>query len=150
MAPARSESDRFWPKVEKLAGGCWRWTGALDSKGYGGFHVGPGRVGRRWVRAHRWSYEAVVGKIPPGLDLDRLCRNRACVNPEHLEPVTRQVNLKRGAQGSKTFCKNGHEYTPENTYRSPSTGRRACATCKRVAITAWNAGRKAMRAEAPR
>jgi len=141
-----TESERFWSKVEKTEG-CWIWIAARDSKGYGGFHVGGSRKGRRWVRAHRWAYAAAKGEPPAGLDLDHLCRNRACVNPEHLEPVTRSVNLQRGASGSKTQCNYGHVFTPENTYRQASTGRRSCLACKRAANARWNRERQKNRAK---
>ena len=113
--------------------GCWLWTRALYSNGYGAiaFH-GVSRI------AHRLSYEAHVGPIPVGMDLDHLCRNRCCVNPAHLEPVTRKVNLGRSplvgrgagtAQTAKTHCPQGHEYTPENT--RIARGKRYCKTCHR-------------------
>jgi hypothetical protein len=85
------------PMVERLArfyvveaNGCWRWTATLDRVGYGNI-----QVRRRTMRAHRASYEAHVGPIPKGLELDHLCRNKACVNPSHLEPVTHSENLRR-------------------------------------------------------
>jgi hypothetical protein len=117
-------ADRFWSKVRE-DDGCWVWTAARQSKGYGSFYV-PG-VGR--LLAHRFSYEFFIAPIPSGLELDHLCRVRRCVNPWHLEPVTPRVNNQRGAKGQKTHCDHGHEYTPENTYRSPSHGRRSCRTC---------------------
>jgi len=85
--------ERFWPKVDR-GGACWLWTGALYVNGYGAFRGPDGRT----IRAHRFAYERVVGPIPEGLDLDHLCRVRACVNPAHLEPVTRAENLRRARQ----------------------------------------------------
>lgn len=85
---------RFWQKVSgQGVDSCWLWQGATTVNGYGRF------VPRRgiWVLSHRWAYEAMRAEIPAGLDMDHLCRTRACVNPWHLEPVTRQVNALRGA-----------------------------------------------------
>lgn len=104
------------------------WT-AYKRLGYGVFNLN-GKV----VQAHRFNYERFRGPIPPGLVLDHLCRNPACVNPEHLEPVTDRENLRRGMGPSMvTFrtnrCKRGHDLTPENTYRRPDTGTRQCRAC---------------------
>ena len=108
------------------ATGCWNWTKYLTPDGYGKANAGGGRHG---VLAHRWAYETFVGPIPDGLTLDHLCRNRACCNPEHLDPVTMTVNIKRGSRATKTHCKHGHEFTPENTLRKPN-GTRKCRECK--------------------
>lgn len=78
--------------------GCWLWSGAITSTGYG--HLA---VNRRWVRAHRWYYEYYVGAIPEGLQLDHLCGVRHCVNPAHLEPVTQTENVRRGRNTRLTF-----------------------------------------------
>ncbi len=82
---------RLFRRVERTDSGCWLWTGALNG-GYGRIHHSPGRV----LYTHRAAYELLVGPVPEGMDLDHLCRNRACCNPDHLEPVTRRENLLRG------------------------------------------------------
>lgn len=111
---------RFWGKVEKTKG-CWIWKGGL-SQGYGRLQIGSRKDGsRRKVLAHRIAYELMIGDIPKGKELDHLCRNRACVRPEHLEPVIKKINILRGigmgAQNAqKKFCKHGHEFTKDNTY----------------------------------
>lgn len=123
---------RFWRKVDRSAGGagCWVWTACLNSYGYGQFAA----TGRQ-VQAHRFSYELLIGAIPHGLDIDHLCRNRACVNPAHLEPVTRRVNLLRGETivaecAAKTECPVGHVYDDANT-RIDRRGARRCRACHR-------------------
>lgn len=89
---------RFWSKVVKEGShGCWRWQGRLNHAGYGRFTVG-GRRDARWVMAHRFAYELLIGPIPEGLELDHLCRQRDCVNPGHMEPVTREENSRRGVE----------------------------------------------------
>jgi len=84
--------------------------------------------------AHRVSYEAFVGPIPTGMVLDHLCRQRMCVNPGHLEPVTNRENIRRGKgfaglNAQKTHCPHDHEYTPENTYWRPDRHGRQCRAC---------------------
>ena len=100
-------------------GPCWLWTGRLHD-GYGYISVGP-----RQRRAHRLVYELLVGPVPPDLDLDHLCRIRRCVNPDHLEPVTRRENLRRSPliyrRPAGTHCRNGHQRTPENAYERDGT-----------------------------
>lgn len=121
-----SEVERFWGFVDK-SDACWLWTGSRDRRGYGAWT----RPDKSKARAHRFAYELVVGPIPEELVLDHLCSVRACVNPEHLEPVTHKVNIQRGANRNreKTHCKRGHEFTPENTYMT-SAGGRGCRACR--------------------
>lgn len=116
---------RFWGNVNFL-GNCWEWRGARGAHGYG-------TMGQSL--AHRLSYEYSIGTIPAGLQLDHLCRNRGCVNPAHLEPVTQRENILRGESPSaqaarQTHCAHGHEYTPENTYVRVDGGGRQCRRCK--------------------
>ena len=119
--------ERFWKKVDPAIGDeCWPWTAALDRGGYGLIKFGGASR-----RAHRIAYMLLVGPIQEGLVLDHLCRNRRCVNPAHLEPVTQEENARRGEQAQMTHCIRGHELTPENTYVKPSNGRRGCLQCRR-------------------
>lgn len=99
----RTFSDRFWSKVDK-SGTCWLWTASIRATGYGQF-----RVGKRTRDAHRVAWELTNGSVPDGLQLDHLCRNRACVRPDHLEPVTQRENILRGTAPTavnavKTHC----------------------------------------------
>lgn len=110
--------------------GCWIWIGPPDSHGYGYVKM-PDDYRKP---AHRHVYETLVGPVDDGLVLDHLCRNRICVNPEHLEPVTHRENVLRGVGASarnaaKTHCVHGHPYTPENTYIN-FRGSRECRICR--------------------
>jgi hypothetical protein len=122
---------RFWAKVDRgNPSECWEWIAYRDRHGYGRFNID-----RIPELAHRVSYRLLQGEIPNGMTLDHLCRNRACVNPAHLEPVSRGENVLRGMSGPaqnarKTHCKYGHAFTPENTYRM-ADGRRVCIACRR-------------------
>lgn len=103
--------DRLMFRTALLPNGCWEWRGARNQKGYGNIRVdtyGPAKS------VHRVAYTELVGPISDGLEIDHLCKNRACINPEHLEAVTRTVNIQRVDQ-RRAVCKNGHEMTVENT-----------------------------------
>lgn len=129
--PSRSTplAERVFGRFVTNSAGCWVWQGQQNSYGYGLLKVS----GRRRM-AHRVAYELRVGPIPDGLYIDHLCRNRTCINPEHLEPVTNGENVKRGegthARNSrKTHCKQGHPFAGANLLISG--GVRVCRTCKR-------------------
>ena len=106
---------RFLDKTKKMENGCIFWTAFRDGNGYGKFGIG-----RKVFLAHRVTYEQLIGNVGAGLELDHLCRNRACVNPFHLEPVSHKTNCQRGLAGHKerikTHCPQNHEYTEENIY----------------------------------
>lgn len=124
---------RFESKVERVTeSGCWIWMAASNEKGYGVFGMGPRESGTRL--AHRVSYEHHRGEIPPGLELDHLCRVPCCVNPWHLEPVTSKVNSRRGLWGAlKTHCIKGHPLSGDNLVQClVPRGIRRCRACELV------------------
>lgn len=116
---------RFFLSIEVQPNGCWLWRSFRSRLGYAHFNIN-----NRTVSAHRWLYEAMCGKVAPGLELDHLCRARACVNPLHLEPVTHRENIRRGSRGSTYpigYCRHGHALS--ETIRN---GKRHswCGTCR--------------------
>jgi hypothetical protein len=131
MPARRPPSVRFWEKVDK-GGDCWLWTASVDMAGYGQFGVTEGVI----VKAYRWAWEQENGPVPAGMQLDHLCRERRCVRPSHLEPVTQRENLLRGdgpsARAARaTECPKGHPYDEANT-RLNSRGHRVCVICSRA------------------
>jgi hypothetical protein len=130
--------SNFWSLVEKTPT-CWIWLGGKSKEGYGYFYFGQAyEPNRRPITgaAHRLAYKLSRGPIPAGMHIDHLCRNPACVNPDHLEAVTCRENIMRGigptaANARKTHCPLGHEYSPTNTKVNKS-GARTCIACKRL------------------
>lgn len=123
--------DLFFKKVILIPfSTCWHWIGAINNIGYGHF-----RFKRKDYLAHRFSFEFHKNKIPDGLTIDHLCRNRSCVNPDHLEMVTLKVNNLRSSNtltsinSNKTRCSFGHEYSGYNLIIKKN-GWRLCRDCK--------------------
>lgn len=125
---------RFVKKFSLTVHGCWIWTAGLSVGGYAKFSQG-----QRTVLGHRYAYEHTIGPIPEGLVIDHLCRNRSCVNPAHMEPVTPGENVRRGDLPAQVAARNrlardagacvrGHAFDESNTYWH--NGKRQCKTCK--------------------
>lgn len=116
--------------------GCWQWTGCISPDGYGLISLGRRSAGDKRLRSvHRTAYEILVAAIPDGLQIDHLCRNRACWNPSHLDPVTPKVNTHRGLTAAafnaiKTHCPQGHAYDEGNV--QTWNNHRACRLCRRM------------------
>lgn len=132
LALVTTPGTRFWAKVDVpfAPDGCWTWTAGRNGDGYGSFQltVAPRRY--RATGAHRLAYVALIGDPPAGFDLDHLCRNRACVRPDHLEPVDHRTNVLRGeglaAQAMRQErCRNGHPFDGVT-----SEGHRLCTVCR--------------------
>lgn len=130
--PRPTLQERLWRFID-ASGDCWEWVGEQAKGGYG--RISTGSAGRRThTLAHRAVWETLVGPIPDGLTIDHLCRNRRCVNPDHLEPVTFRENCLRGygvgaRAARKTHCPKGHAYAGTNLVGTER--HRECRSCRR-------------------
>lgn len=127
--------------------GCWLWTGAVQSSGYGSV----GRDGGTSALAHRVSYEAYIGPIPDGMQVDHVkdrgCRSRRCVAPYHLEAVTPQENVNRTGHGEQTHCKRNHPLSGDNLIvKKRGPGRRPTRNCRTCQVQAQRDFRARQRA----
>jgi len=130
--------DRFWKFVRVSKAGCYEWLGSVSPQGYARISV----AGRPEL-AHRWVYETFVEIIPKGMVVDHLCRNRKCVNPEHLQIATHRENMLCGTgmaarNKNKTHCVRGHAFDSVN-----KNGHRFCRKCARIRAKQRHIRRKA-------
>lgn len=126
LYPHRYDLAAFFSKIELAEGGCWLWRASRSHDNYSIFYG---------TSAHRTAYRWFVGIIPDGYQVDHLCRHTWCVNPAHLEAVTRQVNVQRASRFDLTgLCKRGHRMTPDNigSMKRGDNSVRVCRACRRL------------------
>jgi hypothetical protein len=147
----RTPVQRFWSKfVVDETTGCWLWTAYVHKpSGYGQFWNGE-----RVVYAHVFSFVTFKSALSERVEPDHLCRVRCCVNPNHLEAVTRRINLLRGntipaRKAAQTHCEHGHEFTPDNIYHAKN-GTRQCRACRAEWSVKWAANNRERRRELDR
>lgn len=133
--------ERLLRKVYRAPSGCWEWLGSRWPNGYGGFYLDAEHRSRP---AHRCAYLLLVGEIPEGFDVDHLCRNRACVNPLHLQAVPRRTNLLRGSTvigiaARRSHCRRGHPLAYTRKGRPGQRRVRTCRECHRNRASARRA-----------
>lgn len=120
--------ERLLSKIQIDNKDCWVWTGSVFKQKYSTYS--QIRIKNKCRKAHQVSYEVFIGPIPQGRELDHLCKNKLCINPAHLEPVTHFENMERGYWTTKDECIHGHSYGGGNTYLN-TRGHRECRTCRK-------------------
>jgi len=145
-----SEMRAIWNRIEETPDGCWIWTGSLGTGGYGRIFL----RGQYW-QVHRLLYEILVGPVPLDRVLHHECRNEACCNPEHLDPVTHGENVTAGLVNGRSsprrirkYCRKGHELSEENVVMRRDHGKlvRVCRACEAAAYLRKNERRRLRRA----
>ena len=137
MPKMRAVDERLWERVDKTSSpnGCWIWLGSFNSHGYGQMMIGSRKDGTRTLATtHRLAYLETKGSINSELEIDHLCRNKKCCNPEHLEAVPHSVNINRAVAGSDDLCIKGHT----KIYNS-NDKRFYCRTCRQEAVKRFRA-----------
>lgn len=146
MNPPIEVIERFWSKVDKESSekGCWIWKAGTTDDGYGAYSW-LANGSRGWQRAHRFAYLTTIGK-PDKPELHHICDERLCVNPEHLQPMTRKEHMRAtpGTYGYKwahrTHCENGHLLEGDNLVPfALKQGYRKCRACANEASRQWRA-----------
>ena len=140
--------DEFFDSHIRQDGCCVVWTGTTTKGGYGRLAVANSKI-----LAHRYAYQRASGPIPAGMTLDHLCKNTACVNPEHLEPVSLAENILRGdspaaKHARQTECSRGHPFTPTNIYWTRKANGRRTRSCRVCALERYRQKSAARRTEA--
>lgn len=143
--PANTPEKLLAPYSGADMGACWPWHGSIAANGYGKL-----TIKKKHLLAHRVAYEHFKGAIPEGLVIDHLCRNKCCVNPDHLEAVQSRENTLRAHDAPatiniwKTVCDHGHPLTDDNVYirRRGHRVERHCKTCRAEATARWQAKRR--------
>jgi hypothetical protein len=130
-----SPLERLEQRVSFDDDGCWRWTGHVQTRGYGQM-----QVNHRMIVVHKLAWTLFRDEVPEGMDVHHRCEEKRCVNPDHLELV--EHTKHKAAHHRKTHCKRGHAFTAENSYVS-GTGAKRCRTCIQASRDRWLARQKA-------
>jgi len=125
------DHEKFLSKVIAKEKDCWRWSGFINNYGYGEMIING-----KSYRTHRISFSIFNGELIDGMVIDHICKNKSCINPDHLRQVTQKFNCLDNSSSPlaensrKTHCKNGHELTEDNIYKKKNW--RCCLACKKI------------------